>query len=546
MLKNIAQGMPHLPAPAEMRLWDKSAIDFGIPDNMLMENAARSIFSFLDASFSGLAGLPVCLFMGAGNNGGDAAALGRHLKDAGALPLIFHIKAQEDLAGACAWHANLAREDGVEFIGIPENPTLQFFWEHLWAKFGQAPKIIVDGLLGTGFHGSLNTRMQAVIDILNTLAASLGAWVLAIDTPSGLNSLTGEASPLAVRANATVTLAAAKPGLLLPCARKWTGDIHVRGIGLPFGSHLDWPASCRLIDGRLLLQPKTQPANSYKNAFGHVLVVGGAGGTSGAAHLACAAALRAGAGLVSACAPAQNLPLIKNGWPEIMTRNAPPASPTKWPDNTDGLFYGITSLVAGPGMGRCAESATFLAAILDDPQRPPTVFDADALVILAHEPGLAAKITSRDILTPHPGEAAALLGCASRDIQKDRTNALLELCKFSKAMVILKGAATIASRTDLPVLLCPYDIPQLAIGGAGDVLSGCAGALLGLPDFKDDTPGAAAMAIAMHTVAGLQISRDYPDRGARASRLADALATARQFVKELNRREPVGDRMPWP
>lgn len=286
------------------------------------------------------------------------------------------------------------------------------------------------------------------------------------------------------------------------------------------------PPDARLLDETCLAFLPKIPANAYKNIFGHVLVIGGTPQYSGAANLAARAALRAGAGLVSVAAPAGAVRDIKNGLPEIMTlplgKPANSTWPKKIPEALSAALERCTALVTGPGMGRGPDSAAFLAALLCLPKRPPAVIDADALVIIANQPELRQKLLPRDILTPHPGEAAALLRTNAVSIQSDRFTALDWLCRLAPCAVILKGAGTLAGQAPKPVLVSPYDVPQLAVGGSGDVLAGCLGALLAARHYPDSLV-VAGMGIVLHALAGKTLAAAFPARGNTAGEIADAI-----------------------
>lgn len=529
--------LPPLPLPAEMRRWDAASVALGLPEVMLMENAARAALAVLREHIPDLAGRKVWLFMGGGNNGGDAACLARHLLDAGARPLVWHAKPLKSYAGASARHIRMARATGVPFAFLrrPDQP-----------EWSAAPEILVDGLLGTGFSGELRPDPAELVARLNALDPP--RFVLALDIPSGLDGVTGRPCPIAVRAAATVSFAAAKPGLILPWARAWTGTLHVRAIGIPAVVRKTNPCGAYLLDGRSLAALPSPTAESYKNSFGHALVLGGAPGLGGAAHLASRAALRAGAGLVTAAAPAASVSEIKNGWPEIMTLALGEPGHCRWPseipETLGNLLERCGALIVGPGMGRGKDAAAFLAALLALANRPAAVFDADALILLARQPALLRKIGERDILTPHPGEAAALLQCATPAVQADRPAALAALCRGCLGAVVLKGAGTLVGQGQGPLLASPYDVPQLAVGGSGDVLAGCLGGLLAAHQagWRTSLP-LAGMGVAMHALAGRACARLYPARGNTAGEVADALPGVRARIA---RATPAQEILPWP
>lgn len=534
--------LPSLPLAEEMRKWDAAAMSFGIPENMLMENAARSCLSLLQTINGPVRDKKVLVLMGGGNNGGDAACLARHILDLGGQPLVWHLKDNDKLSGACAWHTKLALKAGVEFkkISLEAGDCAG----SLFGGMKNFPDIIIDGLLGTGFSGTLKPALAEFMEAVNSFNKFIKAFVLAVDIPSGLDSTTGNPSPVAIKASATATLAAAKPGMLLPHARQWTGDVYIRGIGMPRSTA--HPAAMRLVDGRILLNGPNLPKDSYKNVYGHVTVIGGSYGMGGAAHLASAAALRTGAGLVTVCAPDSSIADAKSGWPEIMTHSLGTDWPDKISDSLDSLLKKSSALVIGPGMGRTRASEAFLYALLNLDKRPATVFDADALTILGRNAELLAKLDENDIITPHPGEAGALLGMSAREIQDYRSAAVEKLAALSPAVAILKGAATLIRQNGGPTFICPYDVPQMAIGGAGDVLSGCLGALLARAGNDKSALGTAAYGVMMHVAAGLVCARKFPNRGATATALADAIAESLVYVQHQDKTNLNLGFAPWP
>lgn len=550
-MPDLLDRMPKLPDPAQMRQWDQGAVKFGIPEFTLMENAAQSALAVFRIIASPISGKRICLLAGSGNNGGDAACLARYLADSSAAAIVFYIRkpATGDI-GAAARNFSLAISNLVPFLPLfPQTPKplSLHIQDECTRHLGGAPQLLVDGLLGTGFHGQLNEKMLAAVNACNEIAELFACPTLALDVPSGLNAISGLPSPVCVKATATVAMAAAKPGLLLPHARQWTGLVYARPIGMPRVLEPERSATTRLLDGRILLNPHSPPANSYKNVFGHVFIFGGAHGMAGAARLTSLGCLRAGAGLVTACAPKADIDQIRGDHPEIMTQAVTGAQDAEWPEtippSTLAAIKGASALVIGPGLGRGDDSVRFLNAFLNINGRPPTVFDADALTIMGENPEWRQYIRADDILTPHPGEAGTLLNEKSVDIQADRPLALRKLTSQFRAVCVLKGAGTLLAQGDGPVLLCPYDIPQLAIAGAGDVLSGCLGAHLAL---GEPAINAAALGVIGHAMAGLILARAWPNRGGLASDLANALAEVPQFVADQPTVPLFEGICPWP
>ncbi len=266
-----------------------------------------------------------------------------------------------------------------------------------------------------------------------------------------------------------------------------------------------------------------------------MLILGGSEKFPGAPHLAAMGALRSGAGLVTIGAPEAFLKEIRGACPDIMCLPLPGAS---WEPSLISSLRPLpprcSALAVGPGMGRSDSAATFLTKLLEIPDRPPAVIDADALINLAESDALELA-TEQDILTPHPGEAARLLKSTADDVQKQRFNALEELKKRSPAVWILKGEGTlIGCGSNAPTVISPYTEPNLAIGGSGDVLAGCAAALLaqGLPP-RD----AAKTAVLLHALAGEQVHKRFPCRGNTASDIADAIPEAAAIYRLRIRQE---------
>ena len=508
-----------LPTPQEMTALDRAAIACGIPEYTLMENASREALHVL-ASCRDIRGAVVLLVMGGGNNGGDAACLARHLLDAGARPLVVHTRPLRAYRGVSGQHLRLAKRCGVPFVPIQawlsQAGVTNLFKEWL------APDIVVDGLLGTGFTGVLREAESGYIQWINRLRNT--AFLFAIDIPSGLSGLTGKPCPEAVSAHATVTFHAAKPGLVFPEARQFTGELFIRSIGIPRKVQEAYRPSFQQLSSDTVSFLPVPEGDWHKGKAGRILIVGGSEGLTGAPHLAVRAALRTGAGLVTAACPAGLCSELKGGDPDTMTYGLGTPASRSW---TSELAPQVSKkamehdvLVLGPGLGRGEAVLDFLRAFLPLP-RPVCLLDADALYGLAQAPDLVQFLKPDDILTPHPGEAALLLGTSAACVQEDRVAALRGLVQAAPAVWVLKGAGTLIAAPDEPVTLAPFVVPQLAVGGSGDVLSGCIAALRAqLPSSFQ----AASLGVCLHARAGERLASRFPRRGNTASEIADALA----------------------
>ena len=532
-----------VPAPEEMARWDAAATAAGISEETLMENAARAAADSLrrHASERGLslADATVLLLAGGGNNGGDAFCLARHLLDAGARPVVLRTRRPEEYRGAAGHWLHVAVALGVPVFSSDA-------WESGEADIPDVPDIVVDGLLGTGFHGELREREARLVKKLNGLRARL---VLALDIPSGLSARTGRPSPDAVRAHVTVTFQAAKPGLLLAEASAFTGVLEVRPIGMPRAVQEQHPPSFRtwlpfrqtLDRGapyaleheasphvlQLLGSPRNEAAQgpAHKGAAGRVLVIGGCPAYTGAPCLAAWAALRAGAGLVMLAGPEEVLNAARLSMPALTLHAlSHHAGSESWgaedADVLSGVLPGFGAVVFGPGLGRDKGAAAFTEALLHLPDRPPLVLDADALFALAGREDLLSLLRPCDVLTPHPGEAATLLGISAAAVQADRFAALRALAGLAPAVWVLKGEGTLIAAPGKPSVISPWRVPQLAVAGSGDVLAGIAGALLARGHAADL---AATLGVWLHALAGMRLSREFPMRGNGPHDIADAL-----------------------
>ncbi len=400
----------------------------------------------------------ILVLAGPGNNGGDALEAAARLAEAGASVRVRLCADPERLPADARLALLRARQTSVVFI---EDVPLRH-----WS-------LVIDGLFGIGLARAID---GAVADLIRTINR-LGLAVLAIDVPSGLDAdhgnLVGEA---VMRASHTITFIGDKPGLHTLAGREHAGTVLVDTLGIDAALY---PSSAMELSGPALFGSaiRARSHDSHKGSYGDVMVIGGADGMTGATILAARSALHAGAGKVHATFLGA-VPAYDALHPELMCRSA------------SGVDFGKAVLVTGPGLGTSAAAAALLHSVLHS--RRPLVLDADALNLMAVDPALQQQVAlhrASVLLTPHPLEAARLLGRSVEHVQANRAAAAAALATRLQAVVILKGSGSIIARPDGHMAINPSGNPALASGGTGDVLAGLCGALLaqGWPAWETAT-----------------------------------------------------------
>ncbi len=395
-------------------------------------------------------GKPVLILAGPGNNGGDAFVVARHLKKWNfKVTVVFAGDEKKLSADATAALAAWRKAGGT----MTASPPAARQWG-----------LVVDGIFGTGLERDVTGRYAEWIGAINAMSAP----VLALDVPSGLHSDSGRVMGCAVRATQTVTFIALKPGLLTLDGPDHCGELHLRPLDLDAGSLR--PANGFLIGPEVLAAAlKPRRMNSHKGDYGSVGVIGGDHGMVGAALLAGRAALKLGAGRVYIGLIARDAPLLDAEQPELMLRSADEVLKLK----------NLSCLAVGPGLGQTPDAAFYLEWALQS--NLPLVLDADALNVVAASETLKKQlkqIVTSIILTPHPAEAARLLGTSTREVQHDRLGAALTLAKNLNSLVVLKGAGSICAAPDQSWHVNSSGNPGMASAGMGDVLTGMIAALL--------------------------------------------------------------------
>ncbi|CCO24529.1 bifunctional ADP-dependent NAD(P)H-hydrate dehydratase/NAD(P)H-hydrate epimerase [Maridesulfovibrio hydrothermalis] len=499
-----------LPTPLEMSGWDRVAIDkIGIRGEILMENAGReAVFALLN-EYGDITGKRILIIAGSGNNGGDGFVMGRLFADFGADVLILHTAPKSKYKGDAAYHLKIAAKLGVElkYFRPAENVVLP------------ESDIIIDGLLGTGFEGELRPFAHLVVEAINRSSAN--SYIFSIDIPSGLNGLTGEPQPVAVKAHATVTFEEAKLGLALPHANQYTGTLIVTPIGIPAEIKYTHPPAHFLIKEDILENLPVPTLTMHKGTSGHVLLVGASKGLTGALHLAGISVLRAGAGLVTMACPEGLASEVKGGKPELMTMAL--GSGDQWNDQMIAELLPelekYDSLVIGPGLGRDEAGQNLVEAVVEN-GHPAAVYDADALFALARRSYLMQSIAENSIFTPHPGEMSTLVNRTIADVESSRIETARKYAVSKQIYLILKGAGTVIGCPDGKTMISPISAPNLAAAGSGDILAGVIGALLarGIPPMQS-----ACMGVYWHGMAGVYLGEKFPYRGNIATEIADML-----------------------
>jgi ADP-dependent NAD(P)H-hydrate dehydratase / NAD(P)H-hydrate epimerase len=493
-----------LPDAERMRATDAWAIDEqGVPSLDLMERAGAGL-ARLTAEVAPEG--DVAVVCGRGNNGGDGLVAARLLRDEGREVRVLLTGAAEDLRGDAA--ANLQRLPGPG--PAPFEPG---------ALDGAAA--IVDALLGTGFTGEPRDPIRGAIEAVNAAAAN----VVAADVPSGVDASTGVVAGAAVRATATATFAAAKPGLWISPGKEHAGEVRVVDIGIPDGAPV--AADIGLIQPAVLSQIPRREPNSTKFKQGAVLVVGGSSGLTGAPSLAAESAARTGAGYVITAVPRSLSLIFELRLLEVMTRALPDDDGALGTEAVEPALHAaerVDAMVLGPGLGR-AEATGEFARELARRIELPLLLDADGLNAHAGALESLARRPGPTVLTPHAGELGRLLDVPSAEIDAERLRHARKAAETSGAIVVLKGDDSLVAEPAGRVAVSPGGAPALATAGTGDVLSGTIGALLAksMPAFE-----AACAGVAVHAEAGRRAAGVHGPDTVIASDVIAALPAARE------------------
>lgn len=434
----------------------------------------------------------IAIVSGPGNNGGDGFVLARLAKEAGIKPAVCFIGKPEDLKGEAL--------EAYKALGADTSDLDNDIYRAL-----ATADVVVDALFGTGLAREITGEAAEIVSAIN----KSGKSVLALDIPSGLHADTGCVLGMAVRASATITFITAKQGLYTTDGPDHTGEILFNDLKMPTAAYLAVSHTSELMDldterKRLPIRPH----NAHKGLYGHVVIVGGDEGMSGAMQLAGRATLRTGTGLVSLATRKSHAPYLNLAQPELMCRGVEDYK------ELQAALKPATVVALGPGLGQSTWARDLFQTALQT--ELPLVVDADGLNLLAQQP--ARK--SNWILTPHPKEAARLLNVSVSEVQNDRFAAAKALQTRFGGVIVLKGCGTlVCDDPETPVSVCPYGNPGMASGGMGDALTGLIAGLLAQGLTLSD---AAQLGVCLHAGAGDKAAANAP-RGLLASDVIDEI-----------------------
>jgi hydroxyethylthiazole kinase-like uncharacterized protein yjeF len=533
-----------LPSSSEMQALDRMASEeFCIPTIVLMENAGLGTVSFAEKELGSCRNTFAPVFVGPGNNGGDGLVIGRHLHQRGCQVVFFLLVHPDKLTGDPAINFKIIKELKLPYhiVDTPARAAMiPILFKQLESR-GLPCFAFFDAIFGIGLCREIKDHYEQTINLINSPSFKGKAPVFSADTPSGMDTDTGNVLGCCIRADYTTTYGCAKPGHFLNGQASWTGRLEIIDIGIP----PEAVEKSKIIT-ELITSESVQPISfwlqrkktSHKGSNGHLLVIAGSKGKGGAALLAARGALRSGAGLVTMAAPATLNDVFQNGLPEAMTLALENSIDHFSDKDFDQLFSELekkSACVVGPGLGNDAATAALVLRLFHE-AKCPVVFDADGLNILAENMEKLSAPSGPRIYTPHPGEMGRLLDKDVHKINSNRLEAAVEACNLfanstHQTIFILKGAGTIIADDSGKRAINTSGNPGMGTAGMGDVLSGVIGALIcqGFP-IRD----AAIVGVYLHGAAA-DILYEKSGSGFYATEVADMIPAARKEMMELGR-----------
>ena len=500
----------------QMQGVDKEAIEqVGIIGPILMENAGIQIMNEVLKKFPKIEDERVVIVAGKGNNGGDGFVVARHLFNRRCRPVVLLLASRKDLKGDAALNAGIAGKVGIVIKEIMS--------ARQWGankKILSKATLLVDAIFGTGLTSPARGLYAKVIQDIN----ECGAFKVAVDIPSGLSADTFEIIGPCVKADLTVTLAAAKIAHVLPPAEDYIGVLKIGDISAPPFLLEDQKFKLEMVEkDRIRPYFKRRKKATHKGTYGHLLILAGSIGKTGAAVMAGRAALKMGAGLVTAGVPQTCLPMVARSMMELMTEPLPETDEGTLSEDALpevlGLLKGKDALMLGPGISMHESTNKFVLSLLPK-MRIPAVLDADALNILAAKPDILKSLSKPAVVTPHPGEFARLLGLSTKKVLDKRLELVPRFARKFGIFVVLKGYRTLISTPSGEVYINPTGNPGMATAGSGDVLSGVIASMI---VQEKNILDAVLAAVYLHGLSGDMA----------ASRIGEKSLTARNIITYL-------------
>lgn len=506
----------------QMQELDRKSIEvYKIPGIVLMENAGRGAAEVISKTFQDIQQRKVAVIAGKGNNGGDGFVIARHLMNQGATVKVFLLTDPRALRGDAETNYQIFSRMKGEVLPLPSSKDYQKIKKDL-EKFD----LLVDGIFGTGLDAEVRGYYREVIDHLNTLQKP----IVAIDIPSGLDANTGKPFGTAIKATLTITFGLPKIGLLISPGLDYAGEVKVIDIGIPKKMVDEEKIHTYLLEGdeiRRWARTRRRP-ESHKGDYGHLLVLAGSVGKTGAAAMACEAALRMGAGLVTLAIPKSLNPIMEMKLTEVMTEPLP-----ETPKQTLSLraYSSIlrlcenkSAVVIGPGIGTFKETQALVLKLVRTLEIP-LIIDADGITALSTQPKIFPLTNRNLVLTPHPGEMARLIRSTPKEIQGDRIGVSRNFAQSNHLYLVLKGHRSLIATPTGEIFINPTGNPGMASGGTGDVLTGMIGGLVcqGL-----DILTSLQISVYLHGWAGDEVAREIGEKSLVATDLLRKIPTLLQ------------------
>ena len=507
---------------AEMRRLDHLTIEtHGVPSLKLMERAGQSVVDVILKRWTQLAKRGVLVVAGKGNNGGDGLVIARLLHEREFPCEVACMARAEDLSPDAA--ANLERYRAVKgrFTEVPPGDL-----DNLRRRM-QDKGMLVDALLGTGLRSPVEGFLADVVELMN----ASGLPIIAVDTPSGLDSDRGTPLGATIQAEVTVTFGFPKTGQVIYPGVVYSGDLVVADIGIHQQAVAEVASSVELLDPADVVWFLPRRADdSHKGSHGHLLVMAGSRGKTGAAVLGCRAAMRVGTGLVTLAAPRGLNEILAGALVESMTETLGQPGEDQWPALGAADWHGLaerkSAVLFGPGVGVHDAAQTTLDTLLEHCGMP-WLIDADGLNNLAADVSRLREARVPPVLTPHPGEMSRLTGLDTADVNGDRVGIARAFAADNRCYLVLKGARTVMATPEGQVSINPTGNSGMASGGMGDVLAGMVAGFLAQGVPPED---AVRLGVYLHGRTGDRVADDRGGVGLIASDLVEELPRA---IKEL-------------